>query len=119
MRMDFSPGTGVQHGGVQAVRVQHREHGEAQFPVQERNAADHVLGEELRGAEEGLEAHRHGHLLLRELLQERQQGARILHDRVVHGRIPVRPGRMLLGLRIPVHVFHVIGEYTTVRHTGS
>lgn len=102
--------TGIQHGGVQAVCVQYCKHGEAQFPVPEWNAANYVFSEKLRGTEEGMETHRDGYLLLRELLQKRQQDQWLLHDRVVHRRVPVRPRHLLFGLRVPVHVFYVTGN---------
>lgn len=56
---------GVQHGGVQTVRVQHSEHGETQFPIQEWHAADHVFCKKLHRTEKRLETDRNGHLLLR------------------------------------------------------
>lgn len=39
---------GVQHGVFEKLRVQHYQHGKAQFPVQERHEADHVFGEKSR-----------------------------------------------------------------------
>lgn len=79
---------GVQHGGIQTVRVQRSEHGEPQFAVQGGHAADRFFGEEPFEVENGLETDRHGRVLQRELLQE-QHGRRFVHDRLVHRPIPV------------------------------
>jgi len=100
---------GVQRGGVQTVRVQRGEHGEPQFPVQDGYAADRVLGAGPFEVENGLAAGRDGRVLQRERLQERHDG-RLVHDRLVHGPIPVRQGRMLRRVRVPVHVFDVAGK---------
>jgi len=104
---------GVQRGGVQAVRVQRGEHGEPQFTVPDGHAADRVLGERPREVEDGLATRRHGRVLQRELLQE-QRGGRLVHDRLVHGPVPVRQGRVLRRVRIPVHVHDVVGKYSLI-----
>lgn len=104
---------GVQHGVNETVRVQHCQHGEAQFPVQEWHEADHVFGEKSRREDRRLDTDRHGYLLLRELLQKRQQDTWFLHDRFIYNPIPVRQRHMLHSIRIPVHVLDIVGNYST------
>lgn len=104
---------GVQHGVVEILRVQHCQHGKAQFPVQERHEADHVFGEKSCREQRRLDTDRHEYLLLRELLQKWQQDTRVLHDRFICNPIPVRQRHMLYSICIPVHVLYIVGNYCT------